>query len=160
MKPYAPKLSSSPFIFKWVFPAIWLGTVWVISAGVFTGSKGDIPLPLVFMPVLMTGMGLFFFKHFFWVLADAVYDEGDHLRVRKGSKEERIAFRNILNVASSRLTNPAHISIRLRRPCSLGDEIVFLPRRSGVFRLAFNPFARNPIAEDLILRVDAARRQG
>ncbi|MDO5653273.1 MAG: hypothetical protein Q4G39_04140 [Brachymonas sp.] len=164
MKPYAPTLSASPFFFKWVFPAFWLLplVLFVVPGMLPTKEPSPLPIPMVLMPLLMGAIGFFFFKHMFWVLADEVVDEGDCLRVRKGKQEERIPFRHMLNVATSRLVNPPQISIRLRAPCSLGDEIIFLPKRSGKLSFAFalfTPFARNPIAEDLMLRVDAARRQ-
>ena len=48
------------------------------------------------------------------------------------------------------------MSLRLRRPGKLGDEIVFIPK--STFQL--NPFARNPVAEKLMARVDQLRTQG
>jgi hypothetical protein len=50
--------------------------------------------------------------------------------------------------------NPPRITLKLARPGRFGDEVVFLPQKP----FSFNVFAKNPIAEDLILRVDAARR--
>ena len=160
MKPHAPRLSVSPFFFKWIFPALWLGMLGLlITKATVTGQK-TLPLSFLVAPVLVGVFGFFFFKHFFWVLADGVIDQGDHLRVRKGRIEERIPFTNMLNVAAPRASsNPPQISIRLRRPCSLGDEIIFLPKRPRKVFWPPTPFVRNPIAEDLMLCVDAARRQ-
>jgi hypothetical protein len=45
------------------------------------------------------------------------------------------------------------VTLRLAKPGRFGDEIAFVPL-SG-FNL--NPFATNRVAEDLIVRVDAAR---
>ena len=44
-------------------------------------------------------------------------------------------------------------ALRLRRCGQLGDEIAFLPST----RLHWNPFARDPLVEDLIRRVDEHR---
>ncbi|MGH8123455.1 MAG: hypothetical protein ACREPT_11870, partial [Rudaea sp.] len=53
--------------------------------------------------------------------------------------------------------NPPRLTLRLRKPGPLGDEVAFIPKSSG-FRL--NPFRRNEIAESLIRRVDQARSSG
>ena len=159
MKPNAPKLSTSPFFLKWGFPVLWLGVLGVFIA-MATLTDPSILWPFLIAPTLMGVFGFFLFTHLFWVLADEVYDEGDCLRVRKGSQEERIAFSQMLNVAAPRMMNPRQISIRLRAPCSLGDEIIFLPKRRNDFTLSLSPCVRDPVVEDLILRVDAARRQG
>jgi hypothetical protein len=58
-----------------------------------------------------------------------------------------------MNVSISQFTNPRRLSLRLRTPGKFGDEIVFIPKSS--FQL--NPFARNPVAEKLIARVDQFR---
>ncbi len=159
MQPNAPKLSTSPFILKWVFPALYLGALGVFFTMAIL-SQANVPWPMLLFPVLIIGCSVPSYKHFFWALADEVYDEGDCLRVRKGSQEERIAFRQMPNVAAPRMMNPRQISIRLRAPCSLGDEIIFLPKRRNDFTLSLSPCVRDPVVEDLILRVDAARRQG
>jgi hypothetical protein len=88
-----------------------------------------------------------------WTLADEVYDGGDYLLVKRGRIEERIALSDIMNVNSSVMVNPPRITLRLARPSKLGDEVAFSPVRP----MTLNPFARNPIADDLIVRVDAAR---
>jgi hypothetical protein len=88
-----------------------------------------------------------------WGLADEVYDGGDYLLVKRGRIEERIALSDIMNVNSSTMVNPPRITLRLARRSKFGDEITFSPVRP----MTLNPFARNAIAEDLIVRVDAAR---
>lgn len=86
-------------------------------------------------------------------LADEVYDGGDYLLVKRGRIEDRIALSDIMNVNSSVMVNPPRITLRLARPSKFGDEVVFSPARP----MTFNPFARNAVAEDLIVRADAAR---
>jgi hypothetical protein len=88
-----------------------------------------------------------------WDLADEVHDCGDSLLIRKGSNEEHIPLSNIMNVSVSTNMNPPRITLRLVKPGRLGSEISFSPPS----RLSFNPFAKNPVAEDLMVRVDQAR---
>ncbi|NJS38646.1 MAG: hypothetical protein HC783_06095 [Rhodobacteraceae bacterium] len=59
--------------------------------------------------------------------ADEVVLEGDRLIVRKRGIEERIALSSIVNVDATEFTRPARITLRLRTPCSFGDEIRFFP---------------------------------
>lgn len=86
-------------------------------------------------------------------LADEVYDGGDYLLVKRGRLEDRIALSDIMNVNSSVMVNPPRVTLRLARPSKFGDEVVFSPARP----MTLNPFARNAVAEDLIVRADAAR---
>jgi hypothetical protein len=58
-----------------------------------------------------------------------------------------------MNVNASTYVNPPRITLRLVTPGRFGNEIAFSPIAG--FRL--NPFAKNKIAEDLIVRVDRAR---
>ena len=74
--------------------------------------------------------------------------------MRKGDVEERVPLANIMNVSASVAMNPPRITLRLVRPGKFGAEIAFSPVRT----FTLNPFARNPVAEDLMLRVDQARR--
>jgi hypothetical protein len=147
--------SKQTFFIKKVFPAIWMGViVFVVVTAIAAGALSKTPFILV-GPVFMLAIGFIVFKKFLWDLADEVRDGGDFLIVRRGSVEERVQLSDIMNVGMSQFTNPPRLSLRLRKPCKFGDEIVFSPPRTS----AFNPFARNAIAEDLIQRVDRARRE-
>lgn len=86
-------------------------------------------------------------------LADEVYDGGDYLLVKRGRIEDRIALSDVMNVNSSMMVNPPRITLRLAKPSKFGDEVVFSPLRPP----SLNPFARNAIADDLVVRVDTAR---
>ena len=57
-----------------------------------------------------------------------------------------------MNVSSTTFSNPPRITLRLVKQGKFGKEIAFQP--AG---FSLNPFAKNPIAEDLIVRVDDAR---
>jgi hypothetical protein len=52
------------------------------------------------------------------------------------------------------MVNPPRITLRLAAACKFGSDVSFSPPR----RLFNNPFAISPIAEDLMMRVDSARR--
>jgi hypothetical protein len=143
------------FLYKVVFPAFWFGLLTLLMAmGVFTAGRKQ-PI-FIIQPLLMVVFGYFLFRKLVWTLADEVQDGGDYLLVRKGSIEQRIPMTNIINVSMSQFTNPKRLTLRLRNPCELGDEIAFIPQ-VPVFQ--WNPFARNAVVEDLIRRVDQARQE-
>jgi hypothetical protein len=151
--------SKQTFFTNRIFPAIWLGGV---ALFMIFGASADVshaPSPgnIVFLlvPSCMLVFGILLFRKLLWGLADEVQDGGDYLLVRKGAIEKRIPLADILNVSTSQFTNPRRVTLRLRSPCEWGDEIAFIPKMP-VFRL--NPFARNAVAEDLMRRVDQARR--
>jgi len=155
------KISRPTFFLKRVFPALWLGGVGVgavVAATAFFSGKdaGGHPLPIMVLvvPLLMLVLGFTLFRKLIWDLADEVEDFGDYLRVRRGSVEERVNLVDVMNVSMNQFSNPRRLSLRLRKPGAFGDEIVFIPQTQG---LRLNPFARNPIAERLIQRVDRLR---
>lgn len=108
---------------------------------------------ILLVPFVMAAIGFIVLKRLTFDLADEVKDAGEFLLVRKGSVEQRIAMDEIINVSMSYMVNPPRLSLRLRKPGKLGDEVTFIPQN----KFSFNPFARNLIAEDLIARVDRAR---
>jgi hypothetical protein len=149
--------SKMTFVMKRLFPAVWLGGVFAgLVAGVLSlASRRTMdPLPFVFIPVVMLLFGYFLFRKLVWDLADRVEDGGAWLLVRRGPVEQRVQLSNVLNVSMNQYTNPRRLTLRLRTPCEFGDEIAFIPKSPG---WQLNPFARNPVAEDLIHRVDRAR---
>ena len=86
-------------------------------------------------------------------LADEVWDDGSALIVKNKGQDDRIALSNIINVSYSPLINPPLVTLMLRQPSVFGTEISF----SAPVR--FMPFTKSPLLEDLIRRVDAARRK-
>jgi len=148
--------SSQTFFVKRIFPALWFGFLVVFLAiGATQGDFRREPM-LVIQPLVMVAIGALVFRKFLWDLADEVRDAGENLIVRKGGIEERVALSNVMNVDSSQFNNPRRVTLRLRKPGRLGGEIVFVPKSS--FQL--NPFARNPVAEMLIQRIDRLRQAG
>ena len=150
-------LSSGLTVFiKRVFPIVWLGFIVVfLGLGWSMGAWKRDPISFFFGPIVMILIGLFMFRKLARDIADEVRDGGGFLFVRNGSVEERIPYTNVMNVGFSRYGSPRKLTLRLRTPGKLGDEITFIPKTS----FQINPFARNAVAEALIKRVDAARRE-
>ena len=116
------------------------------------GTIANDPMFIV-VPCLMAVFGFFFMRKFIWDLADEVFDGGDFLLVKYRGAEDKILLANIMNVSASASTNPPRITLRLIKPSKLGNEISFSPDAP----LSLNPFAKNPIAEELIVRVHMAK---
>lgn len=135
------------------FPALWLGFLVVfLVVGTLGGAAKKDPMFLV-VPIVMTVIGYVVMKKMVWDLMDEVYDCGDSLLVKNRDQEDLIPLSNVMNVSASTATNPPRLTLRLASPSRFGNEITFSP--AG--RHSLNPFAKNEIAEDLIVRVDQAR---
>ena len=148
------KISSNSTVFykKW-FPLLWFGFIaFFIVTSIISGATNKTPLFLI-IPSLMAVLGFFLMKKLVWNLVDEVYDGGDFLLVKNKGEEERIALSNIMNVSASISMNPPQITLRLVTPAKLGSEISFSPK----FKFSMLPFAKNEVAEDLIVRIDKAR---
>lgn len=145
--------SGNTIISKKVFPVLWFGSLTLFAAIlVFTAKK---PGDLVFLagPAFMAAIGFILMKNLILNLVDEVYDCGDYLLVRNKGEEENVMLANIMNVSVTTNTNPPRITLRLANPSKFGSEIAFSPVR----KFTLNPFAKDPVAEDLIVRVDQAR---
>jgi hypothetical protein len=148
--------SRATFWFKRVFPTIWFGFLALFSAVALfanvVGKQPQVPFFLV-VPALMAAIGYFVMKKLVFNLADEVWDDGSALIVKNKGQDDRIALANIINVSYSPLINPPLVTLMLRQPSVFGTEISF----SAPVR--FMPFTKSPLLEDLIRRVDAARRK-
>ncbi len=134
---------------KRVFPTLWFGFLaFVIVVGI-VNRAGAKDMTFFVIPIVMAGFGVFIMRKLVWDLVDEVYDCGDGLLVRNRGEEELVSLSNVMNVSVSTYVNPPRISLRLITPGKFGSEIAFSPVTG--FRL--NPFAKNRVAEDLILRV-------
>jgi hypothetical protein len=145
--------STWTFFNKKLFPLLWFGflTFFVVTM-VHTRVPNADPMFLI-IPALMALFGFFLMKKLVWDLVDEVYDCGDFLLIRNRGEEDRVALANVMNVNASTFVNPPRITLRLRNPGKFGQEVSFSP----VTGFSLNPFAKNQVAEDLIVRVDQAR---
>ena len=144
--------SGQTFFVKKVLPLLMVviafAPLFIIHAETGRFNPGTLA-PAILIAILLA----FIYPKLIWSLADEVYDGGDYLLVKRGRIEERIAFSDIMNVSVTTMVNPPRITLRLARPGKFGDEVAFSPQRTPTL----NPFARNPIADNLIERADAAR---
>ena len=148
------KISSGYTAFmKKGFPVLWFGFLGVFIVAALTKSAPAQNPMFVVIPCVMAAVGYLVMRKLIWNLADEVFDCGDFLLVRNGGDEDHLALSNIINVNSSTYTNPPVITLRLATPGKFGPEVAFSPTRP----FTLNPFKPNPVAEDLIVRVDKAR---
>ena len=148
--------SRATFWYKRIFPIIWFGLLALfIAVGVFTSTftNGTQQLPFIIIPLVMVLIGYVIMKKLIFDLVDEVWDDGTSLIIRNRGEQDRVPLSNIMNVSYSPLINPPRVTLTLRQPSTFGAEISF----SAPVR--FVPFAKSPVIEDLILRVDAARRK-
>ncbi len=148
--------SRQTFFVKRVFPVLWFGMVVLSLAAGLAGARAGkaVPAPVFIVPLVLFVVGYAVMRRLVHDLADEVFDEGDALRVRFGSDEERIALADIINVGYTQFVNPPRITLTLRQPGRFGREVSFSPPQSF-----FAPFVRNRLASELIERVEAARRR-
>jgi hypothetical protein len=149
--------SGSTFIMKRVFPVLWFGfLVFFVGATMMSAiTRGPELGDLLFfvVPAFMAIVGYAVMKQFIWDLVDEVYDHGDYLVIRNRGDEARIDLADVMNVSVSTNVNPPRITLRLIHPIRFGTEVSFSPIRS----FTLNPFAKNEVAESLIVRVGRAR---
>jgi len=143
------KISSSmTFVNKRLFPLLWFG---LLTVFVLVGAQQD--LAFAVFPIFMAVFGFFLMKRLVWDLVDEVYDCGTYLLIRNRDEEDAVPFTNIMNVSVSAQQRPPRITLRLITPGKFGNEIAFSPAT----QFSLNPFAKNQVAEDLILRVHEER---
>ena len=146
--------SRQTWFLKNVFPVLYFGILAVVGYAVLTDrhpKPGGRAVAFTVLPAVAL-LGLFLYRWLIVPLADEVWDAGSELVVKKGGVEAHVPLSQIVNVSYERFTNPPLATLRLREPSALGDQIVFAPP------VRFFRFARNPLVDDLIARVDAARR--
>jgi hypothetical protein len=141
--------SRATFFSKRIFPAIWFGMLALIAVTTLLAEKGPGPIGALF-PVLMGLFGFLVMKKLVFDLVDEVWDAGTELLIRNKGREVHVPLTEIVNISYSP-TNPQRATLSLRQPTTLGREISFVPPTRWV------PFARSPVIDDLIQRVDAAR---
>jgi hypothetical protein len=148
--------SKTTFFYKRVFPILWFGILLLVLVG---GSVPGLtsgqfpPAPFFLVPVVMGVFGYFLMKKIVFDLVDEVWDAGDALIVRNRRQEDRIALSDIVNVSYEPYMSPPRVTLSLRNTSMFGNKIIF----SAPVR--FVPFATSPIIDQLIERIDAARRR-
>jgi hypothetical protein len=148
--------SRMTFFYKRVLPAIWFGfLILFIAVPLVSSTSRNATPPLLFfiMPAIMIVIGYFVMRKLVFDLVDEVWDDGDSLLIKNRGEEQRVAFTDIKNVSYSPFINPPRVTLSLRRPTVLSDEIAF----NAPVRMV--PFSRSPIIDDLIDRIDLARRK-
>jgi hypothetical protein len=148
--------SGMTLISKKVFPAVWIVVLVAIIGGGVVEGKGASDPWFFAPPVFMLALGMVVWRVLVFDLADEVFDMGAFLLVRRGSVEDKIYFANVMNINSSFATNPSRITMRLSKPSKFGGTVAFTPAAAPTV----NPFAKNPIVEELIQRVYSERQKG
>jgi hypothetical protein len=151
-----PRISSSAtFFYKRIFPIIWFGGLLIFFATSFFSGVGPghlPPAPFLLMPAVMVVFGFFVMKKLVFDLVDEVLDAGDALVIKNGRDQDRIPLSDIINVSYSQTSSPPRVTLSLRTPNMFGDRVTFCAP------LRLLPFSTNPLIDDLIARIDAARR--
>jgi hypothetical protein len=148
--------SKMTFFYKRIFPVVMLAfLLLVISLGALTGARNANPPPVVFIflvAIFIAGVTFFIFRKLILDLVDEVWDAGDALVVRNKGQEERILLPDIINIGYTQFVNPPRVTLWLRTPGRFGDKVSFCPPAR------FSPLAVSPIVDELVRRVDDARR--
>jgi len=150
------RLSSKwTLVSKRIFPVVWIAILAAFAIALTLGRRPGVMLDPVILiaPIAATVIGYLVMKRTVFNLVDEVWDGGDFLLVRNKSQEDRIPLENIVNVNYTMLGNNRRATLKLRTASRFGAEVAFMPVAPS-WRLSF---VKNPILEELIDRVDAAR---
>jgi hypothetical protein len=156
------RLSSSlTFFYKRVFPVLWVGfmlTVFGLQIWAMQHARADAPsqsfLPLVLMPLFLTGVMFLLYRKLLFDLLDEVWLDGDSLMVKNRGEKVRVSLGDVMNVNATTMTNPRRVTLMLRTDSRFGRNLSFIPASPRGFMSAFK---LDPIATELIQRVDALR---
>ena len=148
--------SSWTFFYKRIFPILWFGFCLLFLILPLLGvpiSGRSPPGPFFIAPVVMIVVGVLIMRKLIFDLVDQVWDDGDSLLVRNRGEEVRVALADIKNVNYTPFVSPPRVVLSLRQNTAFGDQIAFCAP------VRFVPFASSPVINDLINRIDAARRR-
>jgi hypothetical protein len=146
--------SKATFLYKRVFPIFWFGFLVIFIIGAVWGSRPHGPLaPFLIIPAIMIVLGYVLMKRLVFDLVDEVLDAGDALLIRNGSLQEQVPLSDIINVSYTQFINPPRVTLSLRNPGSFGDKVSFTPP------IRFMPFSTSSVIDELIARIDTARRR-
>jgi len=156
--PPTRRLSIGTLFYKKIVPIVWAVFVAVLAAitvwRLLTAAAEYSPFELV--PLIIVGLiGFMWTRLVASGLADEVFDGGDHLVVRQGGTEERVALAEIEDVRESRFMNqPPQIELVMRHPGRFGRVIAFVP--TGY---SFVPLTKSSLFYELTQRIAMARRE-
>ena len=156
--PPARRLSIGTLFYKRVVPIVWAAFVVALAAitvwRLVTAASDYSPFELV--PLMIVGLIAFMWTRLVGSgLADEVFDGGDHLVVRQGGAEARVALGEIDEVKESRfMKQPPQIELVMRHPGRFGRVIAFVP--TGY---TFVPLTKSPLFYELTQRIAVARRE-
>jgi hypothetical protein len=144
--------SGSTWFTKRMFPILWFGVIAFFLVYSLSGTlpRGGMRALLVLGPILIAAAGFLAMKRLIFSLADEVWDAGSDLVVRNQGREARIPLADIASVNYTVTTRPQRVTLRLRQSSAFGREITFAAPTTWI------PFAKNPLIEDLIARVEDA----
>ncbi len=147
--------SNSTFMMKKVFPSMWFGFLILFVA--LTSITGVVKesIMLLIIPAFMAMLGYVLMKYLLWDAMDEVFDCGNYLVVKYKGREEIIQLSNIMNVNVSNQQRPPRVTLQLRVAGEFGKEVAFFP----VTEFSFNPFRKNQLMEELIIRIDNVRNK-
>ena len=150
------RLSSNwTFFYKRILPVFFIAILILFAAiPFFNGARFDHnqSLPFIIVPIVTAVIFYVVMKKLIFDLVDEVVDYGDALLVKNGDREDRIALSDIINVNYTPLMSPPRVTLLLRKASLFGDRVSFCAP------IRFVPFASSSLIDDLIVRVDAARR--
>ena len=155
--PPTRRLSIGTLFYKKVLPVLWV--VCAVAVLVITvrrlAAGADDQSPFELVPLMVVACIAFLWTRLVGSgLADEVFDGGDHLVVRVGAAEERVALGEIDEIKESRfMKQPPQIELVLRHPGRFGRIIAFVP--TGYTML---PLTKSPLFYELKQRISAARR--
>ena len=140
------------FFTKRVLPAAWFSFLAYVVVAMLTSdsSAGSRAFVLLILAAI-AAFGYIVMKKLVLDVVDEVWDAGHELMIRDKGVEDHIPLSAIMNISYVTVTNPPRVTLSLRQPALLGKEITFLAPSRLI------PFARSPIVDDLIRRVDVAR---
>ena len=152
--------SPSTFFYKRVFPVLWFGFLVVMaltSLGLGRAPQRADLMPFLIGPAIMAIFGFVLMRKLVFDLVDEVWLDGDHLVIKHRGEPSRIPLREVINVNATSMTNPRRITLMLRAASSrFGKEVTFMPNSPRSF---LGGFKTDPVAADLIHRIDALRQR-